>query len=97
MALNEDNLSSNIDNVAPTKADLAVRCISKRAVHKRRPHKIAKIDLPPCPHWLEPSPPLSVRIHHKFQKIRSFLRQKVRTSASEDTPPPPPCPKNVRT
>jgi len=34
-------------------------------------------------------PPLSVQTHHKFQKIRSFLRQKVWTSASEDTPPFP--------
>jgi len=36
-----------------------------------------------------PPPPLSMRTHHKFQKIRSFLRQKVRTSASEETLLPP--------
>jgi len=40
-------------------------------------------------------PPLTVRTHHKFRKIRSFLHQKVRTSASED--PLPPCPQNVHT
>jgi len=38
---------------------------------------------------------LSVRTHHKFQKIRRFLLQKVRTSAPEE--PPPPGPINVRT
>jgi len=40
-----------------------------RAVHKRRPYKID----PLCPHWLNPSPRLSVRKHHKFRKIRSFF------------------------
>jgi len=35
------------------------------------------------------SPTLSVKIHHKFRKIRSFLRQKVRTSSFE-TPSPLP-------
>jgi len=33
---------------------------------------------------IDPFPPLSVRTRHKFRKIRSFLRQKVRTSASEE-------------
>jgi len=32
----------------------------------------------------QPSYPLSVRTHHRFRKIRSFLHQKVRTSASEE-------------
>jgi len=36
-------------------------------------------------------PPLSMRIHHKFLKIRRFLRQKVRTYASEEIPLSP-CP-----
>jgi len=48
------------------------------AVHKRCPHKIVKN--------LFPSP-LSVRTHHKFQKTRSFLLQKVRKSASEELSP----------
>jgi len=43
-----------------------------------------------------PPPPLSVQTHHKFRKIRCFLLQKVRTSASEE-PLPLSCPKNVRT
>jgi len=43
----------------------------------------------------QPPPPLSLRTHHKYRKIRGFLLQKVRTSASEESPPP--CPKNVRT
>jgi len=30
--------------------------------------------------------PLSVRTHQNFRKIRKFLRQKVRTFASEDPP-----------
>jgi len=38
---------------------------------------------------------LSVRTHYKFRKIRSFLHQKVRTSASEE--PLPLVRKNVRT
>jgi len=40
---------------------------------------------PPSPLVRSTSIPylLSVRIQHKFQKIRSFLLQKVRTSASE--------------
>jgi len=42
-------------------------------VHKGRRHKIVK-------NWYPP--PLSVRTHHKFWKIQSFLHQKVRTSAS---------------
>jgi len=70
------------------------------AVHKERLHKIEKIDLPPfppCPQNIRtvstPLSPLSVRTHHKFQKIRIFLHQKVRTSASEDSP----CPQNVCT
>jgi len=33
-------------------------------------------------------PPLSVRTHHKFRRIRSFLHQKVWTSASEESPSP---------
>jgi len=32
----------------------------------------------------QPPPSLSVRIHHKFRKIRSVLHQKVRTFASEE-------------
>jgi len=62
--------------------------------------KSRKIDLLPLcrkmsalAQWL--NLPLSVREHHKFRKIRSFLRKKVRKSASEE--PSPPCPKNVRT
>jgi len=35
-----------------------------------------------------------MRTHYKFRKIRSFLRQEVRTSASEEFPP---CPQSVRT
>jgi len=31
-------------------------------------------------------PSLPVRTHHKFRNIRSFLHQKVRTSASKDPP-----------
>jgi len=31
-------------------------------------------------------PSLSVRTHHKFRNIESFLHQKVRTSASEEPP-----------
>jgi len=68
------------------------------AVHKRCPHKITKNWLHLCPQNVRtslPPTPLSVRTHHKFRKIRVFLHQKVRTSASEE--PPPPCPKNVRT
>jgi len=34
----------------------------------------------------------SVRTHHKFRKIRSFLHQKVRTSASEEPPLVRKCP-----
>jgi len=49
--------------------------------------KSRKIDPYPCPHWLNPSP-LSVRTHHKFEKSEVFLRKKVRTSASEESPPP---------
>jgi len=37
-----------------------------------------------CPHWL--NPPLFVRTHHKFRKIRGILHQKVRKSASEKNP-----------
>jgi len=71
--------------------------LMKGAVHKRCLHKIAK-NWPPlslstkCPHWLNSS--LSERTHHKFQKIRSFLLQKVRTSASEELPLLP-CPKSA--
>jgi len=61
------------------------------AFHKRRPHKIAK-NRPPCPHGS--ISPCS-RGHNKFRKIRSYLRQKVRMSASED--PSPRCPQNVTT
>jgi len=59
--------------------------------------KSRKIDLPsPCPLNVctGSTPPLSVRIHLKFWKIRCFLHQKVRTSASKKLPP---CPQNVRT
>jgi len=35
-----------------------------------------------------------MRTHHKFRKIRSYLRQNVRTSAFEE--PLPPCSQNVR-
>jgi len=58
--------------------------------------KSRKIDPSPlvCKMSALARPLLSVRIHHKFQKkIGVFLRQKVRTSASEE----PPCPKNVCT
>jgi len=71
------------------------------AVRNRRPHKIAKTwPLLPCPqdvcigHTPPPNPhPLSVRTHHKFRKIRRFLRQTVRTFAFEESS----CPQNVRT
>jgi len=50
------------------------------AVHKRRPHKIAKnwLSLPSCPQNVRTglSPLLSVRTHHKFRKIRSFCAKK---------------------
>jgi len=39
---------------------------------------------------LNPSSPLSVRTHHKFWKIRTFLHQKVDKE-------PPLCPRNVHT
>jgi len=52
----------------------------KGIVHKRRPHKIAK-------NW--PLPSLSVQTRYKFWKIRSFLHQNVRTSASEKPFSPP--------
>jgi len=56
------------------------------SVHKRRPNKLAK-NWPPLSALAQPpSAPLSVRTHHKFQKIRSILHQKVRTSASEEPP-----------
>jgi len=45
--------------------------------------------LTPCPQNVRtgstPSP-LAMQTHHKFRKIRSFLLQKVRTSASEESP-----------
>jgi len=46
--------------------------------NRRRPHKTAKNQLfHPCPHWFNsPSP------HVRAYRIRSFLHQKVRTSAS---------------
>jgi len=68
------------------------------AVHKRRPHKIAKnwLLLPPLIRKmsaLSQSPtPLSVRTHHIFRKILSFLHQKVRTSATEETSLSAKCP-----
>jgi len=37
-----------------------------------------------CPHWLNHSP-LSVRTHHKFRKMRSYLCQKLRTSTPEES------------
>jgi len=70
-----------------------------RAVHKRT-FAQNREKLTPFPLVRKMSilaqPPLSVRTKHKFRKIRSFLRQKVRTFASEETPlsaldkPPPP-------
>jgi len=69
------------------------------AVHKRRRHKVAKIDpsLLVCKMSTlaqRPSPsPLFVRTHHTFWKIRRFFLQKVRMSASEE----PLCPQNVHT
>jgi len=38
--------------------------------------KLRKIVPSPCPHWLNPSHLLSVRTHHKFRNIRSFLHHK---------------------
>jgi len=55
-------------------------------VHKERPHKIAK-NWPVRKMSVLAQLPLSVRTHYKFRKILlSFLHQKVRTSASEETP-----------
>jgi len=66
------------------------------AVHKGRPHKILKkLTLFPlvCKMSALAQPSLSVWTHHKFRKFRSFLHQKVRTSASEELP----CSQNVGT
>jgi len=62
-------------------------CLFLGAVHKRRPHKIAK-KLPPlrlsekCSHWLNPTCPCRVHMHQKFRS----LHQKLLMSASEELP-----------
>jgi len=60
--------------------------LSLGTIHKRRPHKMSKINpFSPCPkkysHCLNSS--LSVWTHHNFQKFNIFCK-KVRTSASEE-------------
>jgi len=75
--------------------------LPQEAVHKRRPHKIAKSDPPSplsakCPHGSIPPPSLSVRTHHKFRKILKFFAPKsadVRIWRN----PLPQCPRNIRT
>jgi len=37
-----------------------------------------------CSLWLNPLPPLFVRINHKFRKSPSILHQRVRASASDE-------------
>jgi len=55
------------------------------AVHKRRPHKIAK-NGPPSPHTHTLIRTGSTLPCPEVRKIRSFLRQIVLTSVSEETP-----------
>jgi len=68
------------------------------AVHKRRPHKIAKNwPLPLCPQNVRagsiPSPSCPCRHTINFKKSKVFCAKKPKT----EEPPFPPCPKNVHT
>jgi len=73
-----------------------------RAVHKKRPHKIAK-DWPlhlsaKCPHWFKPPPPLVLSpsphyiIYHKFRKFWSFFASKSTYDRIRRTPLSAKCP-----
>jgi len=58
------------------------------AVHKRRPHKIAKNwPPPPLSALAQPPSPLFVRTHHKLRKIRSFFAKKCGRPHLKNLPP----------